>query len=191
MNRKKLVVLDFDRTLCRIDHNFIFIFFSLHNFRILLLIYKRLVNKISKNNFSSELNTLQINFFLKYPNLLYYYSTFIKLFTNRVLLKKISHLQCSGYSILLASNSISILINEIASMYNFDYALGSTSILNNYGDKKIVNIKSLFPSRTFRYEYLISDNAKDLIYFNDFRKTVNWASPTQRRDFIKTLDFDN
>jgi hypothetical protein len=187
MTKDKLIVLDFDKTLSRIDQNQFFILCNLHKIGIIRIILARLTGKMSKFEFSLNLNTIQTkNFENNCYFLLYIY--FLKLFINYRLLNSVKYLQSKGFKIFLSSNSNHKIIKKMSYLFGLDFYLGSGSDLSNYGPSKIPNTFKLFPLDDFSYEYLISDNLEDIQYANFFKMTVKWSSKVERNLFYGQIN---
>ena len=187
MTRNKLIVLDFDKTLSRIDQNKFYILINLYKIDIIKLILARMTGKISKFEFSFILNKMQTkNFTNNYYFLLYI--SFLKIFINYRLLNSVKYLQSKGFKVLLSSNSNHKIIKKISDMYDLDFHLGSGVNLSNYGSLKIQNTIKLFLLDDFSYEYLISDNLEDIQYSDLFKVTVKWSSKVERNLFYGQIN---
>lgn len=171
---KKIVAIDLDKTLIKIDSVRLFILLNIFNIKVFKLIIKKIFFNVGKNEFHFEISEIieqstvnKSKIFIKIINLFLDYellSYIQKYFPNE---KKV-----------IISNSPQVIVDIFMINKIFDYGFG----LNPYSEsnkdsRSLIKINTLNKNlHTSEYDYFlfISDNIDDKMIFKNFKYSFYW-----------------
>ena len=181
-----IVAVDLDKTYLKIDSVKLFLTLNIFDFYVLKLVFKRILNLITKKEFHFDISKKIMNKQLKKNHTFY---KLLKLFINQDLKKLILN-KFDNEKIVILSNSPQCIVDNFINQKDNIYGIGlnpfDEDIKIDRSQVKINSLEKQFNSDEYKYLFIISDNHDDIKIFDKFQSSFYWNKNLQ--DFRKYLE---